>query len=337
MAKITRTEKKMREIMSKGSQPDFASLNHNDANFNTRYGDAMNWIHLVVDPDKLRGEVERFLRSKDRAEDILRLDAVSVPMLHTLGKIAYCINRGAELSDRSYAYINRELAAVKQVVAPVAEAEQFESLGGGAAARVIEDYKNCYSRIDNVKARVLAGKTTLADVADEVNTIMNAHGTRPGVKRRVIAHFKDSLAEAMADSLIKSWVKPLRAIMKALDKDAVVTAPKAPKTEKVVKAAKTEKAPKSSKSAKASKSKVSKSKKAAKPEKAPKAPKSKPAAEPKKQGEPRVSFASQVREMIADCRAKDISQQDVIKLAMTTLNMKASSARNCVLANWDRI
>lgn len=332
MAKITATESKLRRIINKGSEPHFAGLNHNAAGFDAMYGDALNWIHHMVEPNSLRGEVERFLRDANRADEIERLDSVSQPILHTMGKIAYCINRGAELSERSYAYINRALNNPQiTVLAPTpATEEMFDSLPGTASARVIEDYKNCYSRLDNLRARVTAGKVDIKDVADEVNKVMDAHGGRPGVRRRVVEHFKDSLLEAQEDKAIREWVKPLRAILKALDKDAVVKSAPAKKPAKSAdKPAAKKAAPVKTKTAKTEKKVAPAKTKTVK--KAAPAKKSAPA---KREGKP--SFASQVRELIQDGRAKDISQSDVIELAVSKLGMSRSSARNCVVFNWER-
>lgn len=330
MAKITATESKLRRIINKGSEPHFAGLNHNAAGFAAMYGDALNWIHHMVEPNSLRGEVERFLRDANRADEIERLDSVSQPILHTMGKIAYCINRGAELSERSYAYINRALNNPQITVlapTPVTE-EMFDSLPNTASARVIEDYKNCYSRLDNLRARVTAGKVDLKDVADEVNKVMDAHGGRPGVRRRVVEHFKDSLLEAQEDKAIREWVKPLRAILKALDKDAVI------KTAPVKKPAKSADKPAAKKAVPAN-TKTAKKAAPAKTKTAKKAAPVKKAAPAKRDGKP--SFASQVRELIQDGRAKDMSQSDVIELAVSKLGMSRSSARNCVVFNWERV
>jgi hypothetical protein len=328
MAKITATETKLRRIINKGSEPNFAGLNHLATGFDAMYGDALNWIHHMVEPNTLRGEVERFLRDANRADEINRLDGVSQPILHTVGKIAYCINRGAELSERSYSYINRALNNPQiTVTAPAATETMFDDMPNNASARVIEDYKNCYSRLDNLRARVTAGKVDVKDVQDEVNKVMDAHGGRPGVRRRVVEHFKDSLREAQEDKAIREWVKPLRAILKSLDKDATVA--KAPKkvqaegkpTEKVT-------TPKKKAAAKAANNKGKKT--AAK--KPAKSAKQKPA---KQEGKP--SFASQVRELIMEARTRDTSQSDVIELAVTKLGMTRSSARNCVIFNWERV
>jgi hypothetical protein len=129
-------------------------------------------------------------------------------------------------------------------------------------------------------------------------------------------------------------VKPLRAILKVLDKDAVVekpaktAEPKKSKTEKKV-----------TNSVKiAAKKSAAKAPKQNKP--VPVAAKLKQKAAPKQKApvrEGKPSFASQVRELILDARKQDKTQADVIELAVNKLGMNRSSARNCVLFNWERM
>lgn len=337
MAKITRTEQMMREIMSKGSEPDFAGLNHNDANFASRYAAALNWIHQTVEVEQLKKELETLLRATNREDRIPELDSISAPVMHTMGKVAYCINRGAELSERSYAYISRGLAerapAPSLSAAPV-EQNTFEMLPVTPAGRINDDYKACYSRLDNLRALFCAGKRDIKQVAEETRKIVAAYGTRPGVHKRLVEHYTQSVNEAAADVSLKTWVKPLRAILKTLDANAVTAKPAAaPKKELAEKVAKVLPKTASTKKQRAEKPAKKVAKPAAAPKKAAKAaPKQKVQA-----GDRKPSFASQVRELIMDARRQDKTQADVIEMAVIKLNMNRSSARNCVLFNWERM
>jgi len=49
------------------------------------------------------------------------------------------------------------------------------------------------------------------------------------------------------------------------------------------------------------------------------------------------SFASQVRAVIADVKPKGWTQEQVVEHAVSVLNMKRTSAINCVRHNWDRV
>jgi hypothetical protein len=48
------------------------------------------------------------------------------------------------------------------------------------------------------------------------------------------------------------------------------------------------------------------------------------------------SFASQVRAVIADVKPKGWTQEQVVEHAVSVLNMKRTSAINCVKHNWER-
>lgn len=49
------------------------------------------------------------------------------------------------------------------------------------------------------------------------------------------------------------------------------------------------------------------------------------------------SFAAQVRAVIADVKPKGWTQEQVVEHAVSVLNMKRTSAINCVRHNWDRV
>jgi hypothetical protein len=50
-----------------------------------------------------------------------------------------------------------------------------------------------------------------------------------------------------------------------------------------------------------------------------------------------TSFAAQVRAVIAEAKPKGWTQEQVVEHVVTVLNMKRTSAINCVKHNWDRV
>lgn len=317
MARVTKTDRIMRDMIHAKGEPNWAGLHYQATNFKTDYLLAMNWVHHAVDTDALRGELVAM--AGRLGLDGERVGGFDTLQLNTLGKIAYAANRGAQLAPSSIERVRAGFAAPAAPTTVEDTAPLMEHQAATAAGRLNEDYVACYSRLDNVRARVERGRITLKDVPDEVRAIMDAHGTRPGVRRRLVAHYTQSVAEARADVALKGWVKPLAAILRCLDKNAKLPAPKAVSVE--IKPAR--KAPKGANTRQPTKAtKV-----------APKAPKVTPKVAPKTG----TSFASQVRQMITEGRRDNRSQADIIQLAISTLGMKSSSARNCVLANWDRI
>ena len=221
MAKLTATEQKVRNILHAGSEPAWATLASTADNFQTRYMQALNWIHNAVEPSELRGELETLLKNRKAEADVALLEDLDAVTLQTLGKIAYCVNRGAQLAPTSIVRIRNALDAVRGVtrVNPlVMDMEPERELT--SAERVNEAYKACYSRMDNVKARMLNGKIELKDVQGEVRGVLAANGgDRAQVRKRLLEHYTESLREAMQTPVCKHWVAPLQEIVKTLGGD----------------------------------------------------------------------------------------------------------------------
>jgi hypothetical protein len=333
MAKISSVDRKLRELVNKSNQPDWTSLNSEASGFDGSYMLALNWIHRNVEDSQLEGELVKWLTNNGHEFSSEQLASINRPVLMTMGKVAYCLNRGAQLSVKSMSYITRQLAQVPTVCSKSEPEVDFEHAPMTAAGRLNEDYVNVYSRLDNIRAMVNLGSLGVSDVADRVQEIMERWGSRPGVKARVVSHFKERLEEAQNDSSIRLWIKPLAAIVAALtgvpkNMGRVKNTAMLTVSEPVQKIAR-------------SVNKVSKVIDRKSQSKARKLEKTKPAKESKivkdlgiKRG--KISFASQVREMIAQARAKNMSQVDVINLAVSQLGMMPGSARNCVIGNWNR-
>ena len=221
MAKLkNKTDLKLKQIMNGFSVPDFASLNHNSSDFNIRYTLALNYLNEMAEPGELLQEAKAYLVAQKRDEDAAKMDRMAYGVQQTVGKITYCLNRGAELSPRSYFYINNALEAVKPEAAVDAECEGLEDMTMTTSGRNIEAYVNCYARIDNLKTRVLNGKLALADLGAEVLKVVDLYaGARAVVRRRLLAHYQDSLAEAQGDKLIRNWVRPLKTVVQTLGGD----------------------------------------------------------------------------------------------------------------------
>jgi len=133
--------------------------------------------------------------------------------------VAYCVNRGAQLADSSLLYVTRQLEGVTQVVSQPAaqDVPAFDAQAETPAGRVNQIYKMCYSLLDNLRAQVCSNKVTLAQVPDQVKRIIaQQKGDSGKVLKRLREHYAQSLTEAQQDVALKSWVKCLREIVKAL-------------------------------------------------------------------------------------------------------------------------
>lgn len=341
MAKVTKTEIKVRELMNAGSTPNFAALNFMADGFKGDYMKALNWIHQAVAPDTLRGELETLLLARRAEADVPFVADLDGVQMQVLGKIAYCLNRGAELDPKSVLRIRTALDAVREKTQAVAAVVDELAVRATPQGRVNEIYKNCYSRLDNLRARVEAGTLDLKDVHAEAQQIVEAQGgNKPQIRKRLQDHYNQSVQEALADKTIKSWVKPLQEILRAVGGDvkavkekAKAVAVKATKATKPVKAVK-EKAvkPAKIKAAKAVKEKAVKEK-AVKPSKVAKT-KTVTIRPSKAAGAPTV--ASQVRELIQKHKSST-TEQGMMEIVIKELGLSKERGRSVVKAFWSKV
>jgi DNA polymerase III gamma/tau subunit len=350
MAKATLTERKVNQILNSGSMPNFAQLDHNNANFQSDYGRALAWIHQSVEDEDLRGELETYLNTTHRGDDIALIKHLNGVDIKLLGTISYCINRGAELAPKSLLRITNTLDGARNKAETLVMAADFEELADTASSRNIEAYKNCYSRMDNLRALVCKGKVELNAVHDEVMKILEAHGgLKKTVRKQLVDHYTQSVQEALEDKTIRDWVKPLKAILKAVGGEVKVapkvtkSAAKPAKAEKVVQEPK--KAAKSTKKAvkgKASKKAAKSTKKAVKG-KAPKAAAKGKAAN----GMPKVkvkvqrdasqqSTASRVRDLIK-AHKKGTDSTGMVAIVVRELGLTLQRGKSVVKAFWDKV
>ena len=331
MQKMNATDRKVREL--RGDAPNFGAMNHVSTDFSIQYVTALNWVHYNVDESELKEELVKCLQDR-KAEHLVPyvadLDGVT---FSTLGKIAYCLNRGAELAPKSLLRIRNALERVRDAQAPAAAATvvDMEYQDQTAAGRVNEIYKACYSRVDNLKARVLAGKCQLADVKDQVRAILDAQGAKAQVRKRLVEHYTQNLNEALADKVLKTWVKPLQEILEALGGDVQAVKQKAKKVATKIKAVEAKVKVKAAKVIKAEKPAKGAKVKPAKAVKETKVITIKPKAA---QGAPTV--ASQVRDLIRVNKVS-VDEKGMIELVCSKLGLSKERGRSVVKAFWNKV
>lgn len=328
MQKMNATDKMLREM--RGDAPDFASLTHVATNFGIQYVKALNWVHYNVDEAELKQELIQCLQDR-KAEHLVPyvgdLDGVT---FSTLGKIAYCVNRGADLAASSILRMRTALERVREGQDPqVNKSSVLDDQDQTAAGRVNEIYKACYSRLDNMKARVLQGTLKLEDVTDEVTKLLEAQGAKAQVRKRLVEHYTQSVQEAMVDKTLKTWVKPLQMILKALGGDVKIIKEK---VQKVV-AKETQKAIKE-KAVKAKATKATKEK-AAKPKKA-KGETKVITIKPKQRAEGAPTVASQVRDLIR-VNKRNTDEKGMVEIVIRELGLTKERGRSVVKAFWTKV
>ena len=336
MAKMTKTDIMMREILNAGNQPNFGALNFQAANFQSDYMQALNWIHHNVEVDTLRTELETMLSARPAGVDAALIAQLNGVQVSLLGKIAYCVNRGAQLAPTSILRVTRTLSELRSPAAPsLVAAPIFEEQVQTAAGRINEIYKACYSRIDNIRARVLAGKTTLDGIQDEVRAVLDAQGARAQVRKRLVEHYTQNLQEALADKVLKTWVKPLQAIVTTLGGDVKAAKEKVAKVaakEKVVSTKAKEKV--KAKAVKGTKARAAKGKETVAKVRKTRTVTIKAPTAKQEQGQP--SVASQVRDLIR-VNKNNTDEQGMIELVINKLGLSKERGRSVVRAFWNKV
>lgn len=327
MAKMTTTDVKVRELMNQGNTPAFEKLDYTREGFSASYMLALNWIHNTVEPDQLRAELETLLVNRKAEADVpyvMDLDGVTQS---TLGKIAYCVNRGAQLAPTSILRIRKALDEVRgKTTMETLEVRDDMLQEQTAAGRVNEAYKACYSRIDNVKARMLNGKIELGHMADEVRAVLAAHGgDRVQVRKRLMEHYAQTLSEAMQDKVLKSWVKPLQEIVKTLGGDVKAVKVKVQK----------ETAKKGAKKVAKKGAKTRTVKRLVKEAKA-KGTKTKTITMKPKRDVGVPTVASQVRELIRVHKARE-DVEGMVQIVIRELGLSKERGRSVVKAFWNKV
>jgi hypothetical protein len=191
---------------------EIAELDYTKDGFQTLYGRVLNFIHYDIDSSQLKSELVSYAEKIGKTEV-----ALSIPANHinVEGSIAYCLNRGANLEQKSIDKVNAFLE--KQSITVESQTPDWEYLPDTPQSKHTRAYVSCYSRIDNAKTRVLKGKLDPRELAIEVRKIMSNYGLgKTAVTKQLVEHYTQSLTEAVANPMIKDWVKPLSTILDTL-------------------------------------------------------------------------------------------------------------------------
>lgn len=190
---------------------EIATLDHEHPDFQVRYGRILSYIHQTIEQSELKNELIVLARGFDRAEDAMSINASRVGVE---GKIAYCLNRGAKLPLSS---MQRVTDLLDRQQSGNDSSPAWEALPETAQTRTIRAYVACYSRIDNAKTRVLLGKLSQRELAQEVRKIVSTFGLgKESVIKQLAEHYRAAFLEARADDGIATWVKPLGTICESL-------------------------------------------------------------------------------------------------------------------------
>lgn len=192
---------------------EIAKLDCNAEDFEDRYGRVLNFIHYEIDSNVLKTEIVKYAKHLDM-ESIA--NNIPINMVGIEGKIAYCINRGAKLKESSIEKVRKILCDYQHKAEPTRDFS-WDPIVLSSKGKNVLAYVDCYSQIDNSKARVLKGAVTIRELPAIVRKIVSDRAEGKNViARQLLEHYKDSLVEAKQDPSIANWVKPLATIVDTL-------------------------------------------------------------------------------------------------------------------------
>ena len=195
-------------------QDTIAALDYTQPNFNLQYINCLNWINAECDQRELKANLVTYASSLGLSEVA---ELVPQKRVNVEGKIAYCLNRGARLAPASRERIINMLKAWT----PGEDDDvtvQFEEIDVTSAGRKITMVVNCYSLLDNARARVSADKITLKDLPDYVRKVVADRGEgKPVIVRELVRYYEDRVQDALSTPVTRDWVKPLQVILSTLN------------------------------------------------------------------------------------------------------------------------
>ena len=190
---------------------DISKLDYTSSEFDRHYSNVLNWLHYEVDIAQLKKELVKYAQTLGM-ESVAEL--VPSALLTVEAKIAYCINHGASLSPQSRERVKLYL---EKMQTKQSQTVDWETVPETPSGKVIQQYVNCYSRIDNLRARVNANKLDSREVGIETREILSSFAqNKLSIVKMLVQHYSQSLNEAKKDPLIQSWVPTLTQIVNSL-------------------------------------------------------------------------------------------------------------------------
>lgn len=190
---------------------NISKLDYTATDFGSHYADILNWIHYEVDTAQLKKELIKYAQTLG-LESVA--EAVPPALLTTEAKIAYCVNHGAVLPPKSLERIKNYLEQIQERQNP---SPVWETVPETSSTKAVQSYVNCYSRIDNLRARVCANKLDVRTVGIETREIVSSFAqNKLSTIKMLVEHYSQSLTEAKQDPATQSWVAPLTQVVNSL-------------------------------------------------------------------------------------------------------------------------
>lgn len=188
-------------------------LDYTSDDFDQKYSLVLNLLNTELDHRQLKNELVTYATKVQ--QDLGVLDYPS-NLVGLEGKIAYCLNRGAKLPAKSHQRVSTFLQKI---------ADNFENsvhnwtlLPTTAQGKNIQQYVNCYSHIDNVRAQYLHGKVGKREIGRKTREIIHKYSPEnKQVHKLLLEHYLALVQESRKDTLVAHWVPALDSVVEALN------------------------------------------------------------------------------------------------------------------------
>lgn len=188
-------------------------LDYTKDNYHSEFADIINLITDNVDKSELYSEFIKYSRTIDRIDDA---NKISKNAIVTEGKLAYCINRGANLEPRSIKKIY-DLLDKGSEIEQVSKEIEIDDIPVTTYAKSIISYSLCFSLIDNIILKATKGKFVQKNIPDEVRLIVRKYSdNKDKIIKQLEKHYSDFLSDVTKDKTVSSWVKPVTIVTDTL-------------------------------------------------------------------------------------------------------------------------
>ena len=196
------------------------TLDYTKDNYQNELANVLNWLGKMLNQNELKRELVQYSKTVDREEQATLISSNKIMLA---GKLAYCINRGAKLEERSIDKIHTLLDLVDVNESSNTDVEDDARLS--PKIKSIISYVSCYSLIDQAWYSYVRESKDFKNLSDEVRAIIrkNSNGKTP-ILKELFGHYQTVFEEAKSDTTVKTWLKPLSIVYSTIELMLTTTA-----------------------------------------------------------------------------------------------------------------
>ena len=193
-------------------------LDYTQSGYEDKLASLLNWLGDKLDSSELKDEFTKYCKSIEREDDA---NLVPATKLLSAGKIAYLLNRGAKLEDRTR---NKILDLLDNISVKDAIQSSFDDVEETARSKFLFSYVTCYSMIDNTWWQMIKNNNDYKSLADDTRAIIRKYSNgKSAILTQLKNHYMNTLESVKQDNTVKSWAKPLSIICDTIELMAVTS------------------------------------------------------------------------------------------------------------------